>query len=578
MKSRDTKLKCAALVVIVAAALFNYRSMFRFTVFLFSDPLEDMSHGWVVPLVSLYVLWCQRKKLRESAGRPSGAGAVWVAVFLMVAWFGGRGGQSRLEQVSFIGLVWALPYAFWGRGVERLMRFPAAYLMFTIPVSSFIDFFTIHLRMASVVMAAGILNGFGLAVERSGTALFSHTPGGTFNVDVADPCSGIRSLFAMMALTAAYAYLTQKEGWKKWALFMCSLPIAMIGNMVRIMSICVAASLCGQDVAMGYYHDYSGFVIFLVGVSLMFTIGERIRKMNLRWLISAGGLGSNDQQSTLGTRDSGHWIIAGVSVLSVAVFTAGYMIAAPDYGTASFVADRLPERVGEFESDVPWFCQDPQCLKMAAERSLEKGVVDGMEGYRCPVCGKLMETKSLGEATVLPKDTLILKRNYRVTEGIVYAVSMVIQGRNRNSIHRAELCLPSQGFIMEKARRVPVKLAGRTRPLMVRRIDAHCPAGGARMPIKQDERPVWVNLPDSAGSQGDGTRSVILIYWFLSRERECCSHTQRILLDVWDRSVHNRINRWVMVTVNVASDLDSPESLERFENFLSELYPEIILD
>ena len=543
------KMKWVALAVMAVAALFHYRSMFGFTAYLFSDPLEDMSHGWIVPIVSVYVLWRQRKMLRESAGCPSWMGAAWVLFFLMVAWFGSRGGQSRVEQVSFIGLVWAIPYAFWGRGVERLLRFPAAYLLFTVPVSSFIDFFTIHLRMASVLMATGILNGFGMAVERSGTALFSHSQGGTFNVDVADPCSGIRSLFAMMALTAAYAYITLNECWKKWSLFICSLPIAVIGNMVRIMSICVVASWCGQDVALGYYHDYSGFVIFVVGVYLMFFVGEQVKKINIGRLVSNSGLKSGAQGEKRGSLKSDRGIVAGVGVLALAVFMAGNMIPAPEYGAASFVADALPERVGDFGGDIPWFCQDPQCMETAEERGLKKGVVDRAEGYVCPGCGKLLGLISLGEATLLPKDTVIRKRNYRAADGVAYAVSVVIQGRMRNSIHRAELCLPSQGFIMDRAERVALRLQGREGPLWVRKINAHRSGGGAGMS---------------------------LVYWFESRDRECCSHTQRILLDVWDRSMHNRINRWVMVAVNVSSPLDSPESVARFETFIAEFYSKII--
>ena len=135
-----------------------------------------------------------------------------------------------------IGLIWAVPYALWGRGVARLMVFPAAFLFFTVPVSSFIDFFTIHLRIFSSAIATGLLNGLGLDVHRSGTALYSRTAGSEFSVDVADPCSGIRSLFAMMALAAGYAYLTQKTIVRKWLLFASSIPIAMVGNMFRIMS------------------------------------------------------------------------------------------------------------------------------------------------------------------------------------------------------------------------------------------------------------------------------------------------------------------------------------------------------
>lgn len=583
MKTWLDRVRWLALALIVVAAVINYRGMVCVTALLFNNPLEDMSHGWVVPLVSLYVLWRERRTLRESAGTPSWIGAVWVFVFLIVAWLGDRGGQSRIEQVSFIGLMWAIPYAFWGCGVERLMRFPAAYLFFTIPVSSFTDFFTIHLRMASVAMATGVLNGLGIAVERSGTALFSRTPGGTFNVDVADPCSGIHSLFAMMALTAAYAYFTQKGFWKKGLLFICSLPIAVIGNMVRIMSICVVASWFGQEVATGYYHDYSGFVIFVVGVFLMFYLGEQIKKMDFSkvWLCESSKVKKvpklHFRSSERPNSQIAFVIVVVVGLLSVTVFMGGRLIPSPEYGTTSFVADSLPECVGDFRGDIPWFCQNSQCLKMTEERNLKKGVVNGVEGYICPACGKLMSRESLGESTLLPKDTVILKRNYRAEDGCAYSVSVVIQGQRRNSIHRAELCLPSQGYIMEKARRVSLKLTGRLRLLMVRQINAHRPEGAARMPVRLDGRAVWLSQTNAEDDSGKKVDEISLVYWFLSRERECCSHMERILTDVWDRSVHNRINRWVMVEITTSSSLDTSKNRARFEAFLSDFYPQLIV-
>ena len=554
MTKRCDWVRLAALALIAAAAAFNYRYMFDFTMVMFASPIEDMSHGWVVPFVSLAVLWRQRGALRAAAGSPSWAGAAWTALFLVIAWFGGRGGQSRMEQVSFIGLVWTLPYAFWGRGVERLMRFPAAFLCFTIPVSSFIDFFTIHLRILSTVIATGLLNGVGLAVERSGTALYSRVPGATFNVDVADPCSGIRSLFAMMALTAAYAYFTQRETWRKWLLFACSLPIAVIGNMVRIMSICVVAAWFGQQAATGYYHDYSGYVVFLVGVLLMVQAGEWMKGRRKRDEVISnreeGGRrkeeGENAQRATLNAQrsSSGMGVVCGVCGAALVVFAANLSMPPPVFDTSSCVASELPARVGEFTGEVPWFCHNPQCLAMAEEPALTRGA----DGFVCPECGGKMEAVSLGEWSDLPKDTVIVKRNYRSADGLVYAVSVVVGGRQRNSIHRAELCLPAQGFAMLDAARVPLTLAD-GRSLQVRRINAQR-AGGARMS---------------------------LVYWFLSHERACCSHTERILMDVWDRSIHNRINRWVMIAVNVSSGLDSPEAIERFEAFLSELYPKVVL-
>ena len=562
MTKRLNWIRWAALALIAVAAVFNYRYMFDFTMVMFASPIEDMSHGWLVPFVSLAVLWRQRDALRAAAGAPSLVGVAWVMVFLVIAWFGGRGGQSRMEQVSFIGLVWALPYAFWGRGVERLMRFPAAFLCFTIPVSSFLDFFTIHLRIFSTSLATGLLNGVGLAVERSGTALYSRVPGAEFNVDVADPCSGIRSLFAMMALTAAYAHFTLRETWRKWLLFACSLPIAMIGNMVRIMSICVVAAWFGQQVATGYYHDYSGYVVFLVGVLLMVQAGEWIKGRRKKGEVigkevigkackTPRGMGvppmkhGQDARDTRSSEAGEIGIVVGVCAVVLAVFAANLSMPPPVFDTSSCVASELPARVGEFKGEVPWFCHNPQCLTIARESTVKRGA----EGFVCPECGGKMASISLGEWSDLPKDTVIIKRNYRSSDGLVYAVSVVVGGRQRNSIHRAELCLPAQGFAMLDAARVPLKLADGKR-LEVRRINAQR-SGGARMS---------------------------LVYWFLSHDRECCSHTERILVDVWDRSIHNRINRWVMIAVNVLSGLDSPEGIERFEAFLSELYPQVVLE
>ena len=552
MKNRLDKMRWLALVLVAIAAVFNYRGMAYHMMAVFANPIEDMSHGWLVPFVSLTVLWWRRQALRKAACEPNGIGAGWVMLFLVIAWLGGRGGQSRIEQVSLIGLVWALPYAFWGRRVERLMRFPAAYLLFAVPVSSYIDFFTMHLRLFSTVMATGLLNGIGLSVERMGTALFSRMPGAEFNVDVADPCSGIRSLFAMMALTAAYAFFTQKVMWKKWALFACSLPIAMIGNMVRIMSICLVATWFGQKVATGYYHDYSGFVIFVVGVCLMFQTGEWIKKIKVEGENDELGVEDKEMRDS-GPKTEGQRVgvalVCGVCVLVLTVFATKLSMSPPVYDSVAFIAETLPERVGEFESDMPWFCHDPQCLKTAEGRELKKGMTDGVTRYVCPACGKMMHSVSLGEFTDLPQDTMIIKRNYRAPDGLMYVVSVVIGGRQRDSIHRAELCLPAQGFAMLGAERLSLRLAN-DKAVVVRKINA----------------------------QRSGGTAMSLVYWFLSRERECCSHAQRILTDVWDRSIHNRINRWVMIAVNVSSPLESPESIKRFEAFLSELVPQIILE
>lgn len=181
--------------VIIIFSFIHFRSMFEQSMAAFRQPYEDMAHGWFVPVFSAIVVWIQRKEYRACAATPSLVGMTWMILFLALAWLGGRGSQFRMEQLAFAGLAWSVPYALWGKAVGRLMIFPAAFLLFAIPISSYLDFFTIRLRLFSTSLASGILNGFGVIIERSGTALISRVPGSEFSVDVADPCSGIRSLF-----------------------------------------------------------------------------------------------------------------------------------------------------------------------------------------------------------------------------------------------------------------------------------------------------------------------------------------------------------------------------------------------
>jgi len=556
------RLRWGAVSLLIVFAWFNYYDMFQYAIYMFNKPDEDMSHGWVVPFVSAYALWTQRKQFSKVAGTPSARGLAWVVVSLLLAWLGGRGGQLRINQLSFIGLLWSVPYAFWGKGVARLMLFPAAYLLFTVPLTNALDFFTIFLRLFSSGTAAAILNGFGMEIERSGTALFSRVSGSEFNVDVADPCSGIRSLFAMMALTVFYGHFTLKTRLQKGLLFACSIPIAVIGNMFRIFSICLIANFFGEKIATGFYHDYSGYVIFVIGVLLMFQAAA-FSKIADRWLGSRWTwLGQLSKQDDIGVHVpapsqeaktqkglSGLLVVSLALLLISSVFAALLFSGPPTYDETRFIADSLPLQVGNLTSDKPWFCHNDQCAVSFEEQELINKGQQTNTVFSCLTCQQPLYTFSLGEKTLLPKDTTILKRNYKSSAGLSYSVSVVLSGKSRASIHRAEMCLPSQGFVMLDAYTLPLKTRS-GRPKNIRVIRAQ---------------------------RSNSTSEFALVYWFANRTDECTSHYKRILLDIWDRSVHNRINRWAMIAINVPTPLDNDQSIEALEVFTEELYQKILL-
>ena len=242
----------------------------------------DMSHGWLIPLAAAYVVWRRREALRAAPRRACLWGAVLIAACLLLHWFGFRAQLTRLSLLSLIGLLWSIPLYFYGWAVARQLVFPCAYLLFCIPLS-FLDGLTVPLRALMSSITTGLLNGLGIPAVRVGTTIESMAAGG-FKFDVADPCSGLRSLLALSALTALYAALTQRGLLRQWLLFLAAVPAAVAGNVARILTVAIVAQLFGQELAGGFYHDYSGYIVFIVAVLAILGLGRLLRAdMRGKW-------------------------------------------------------------------------------------------------------------------------------------------------------------------------------------------------------------------------------------------------------------------------------------------------------
>ncbi len=277
MRLKYNTFRLILFAVTVVALLVGYHLLILYHApSVFRDELEDLSFGWYIPLFSLYVLWYDRKTIVESIGEPSWWGVIFALPFIFCGFLGARGIQVRMEIVGFVGLLISMALAFFGRTTMKRVLFPALFLLFCLPLHTFLDIVTIHLRLLAVSIAHGTIHGVGVEIVRQGTMLSS--PSGLFAIDVADPCSGMRSLFAMMALTAGYSYFVQPTWIRRGLLFALAIPIAVLGNVFRIISIIAVSALCSQEFALGFYHDYSGYVVFLVSISLMVGCSALITK------------------------------------------------------------------------------------------------------------------------------------------------------------------------------------------------------------------------------------------------------------------------------------------------------------
>ena len=252
------------------------RSLF---LWLHSRWVGDYAYCMFSPLASLAAVWMRRRNIAAAPRRANGGGVPVVLLGLALHWIGVLAQQPRISSAGFIVLLWGLPFLLYGYGLARWLIFPCAYLFLAIPLN-FIDSMTAPLRLFATAASAAILNGFGLEVQRVGAGLFSGA-GNSFAFNVAPECSGLRSLLAMTALMAFYAWYSQKTPAKKWLLFLFSVPVAIVANVCRIILVVVVAAFFGQQTAMGLWHDYSGYPIFLISIGLMLAL-DRLLNLDYR--------------------------------------------------------------------------------------------------------------------------------------------------------------------------------------------------------------------------------------------------------------------------------------------------------
>ena len=257
------------------------RSAFVWMIARWGDAISfgaDYSHGKFIPLVSLGVIWYRRNEIFSVKTQVDWRGLGIIVLALAIHWIGAKMQQTRISLMSLILLIWGIPFYLFGWQMAKQLIFPCSYLIFCIPLN-FLDVIAFPLRMFSTSMATGILNGVGIEAVRNGTAIL--IPSMPTGMDVADPCSGLRSLLAMTALTAVYAYFTQKTFIRKWILFIASIPLAVVGNVSRIVTIAVVSEAVGGKLALGLYHDYSSYILFTASISVMVLLGNLLN-MNFK--------------------------------------------------------------------------------------------------------------------------------------------------------------------------------------------------------------------------------------------------------------------------------------------------------
>src|SRR5574341_109363 len=241
------------------------------------DP--NYSHGFLVPLVSLFLLWKKRKELSQIQAKISrlGLGIITGGLFLLLV--GTAGAEYFTVRLSFVLLLFGLVWYFSGSQMAKAASVPIWYLVLAIPVPYVIYFaVAFPLQIWATKITAVLLHLLGMPSIRQGNVI--HLPG--YSLEVVEACSGLRSLVSMLALSGVYAYLTQKTRLKKLILFLSAVPIALVANIFRISMTALGAYLISPKMAEDFLHELSGLVVFIVSFICLFIFGEILKRLGAK--------------------------------------------------------------------------------------------------------------------------------------------------------------------------------------------------------------------------------------------------------------------------------------------------------
>jgi len=263
--------------------------MFEFMSYVWKTP--EWEHCWLVPLAVIGLLYYRRKTLVDLPVEGAWTGLAALLGALFIYWVGYLADNIYVGYASMLAFVGGLVLWFLGWRWLFALAFPIAFLAFMFPLPFMDNFLAFPLRIFMSTVSVSFLNLIGLSCLQQGTAIVSApdfaaglAQGERFAVDVADPCSGIRSLFALMMVSALYGYIVMDRTWQKWVIFLSSIPLAVAGNFARIIMLTLGTIALGPEVAIGsleeptFFHMLSGFLVFAVALGGMLGVGWLLQR------------------------------------------------------------------------------------------------------------------------------------------------------------------------------------------------------------------------------------------------------------------------------------------------------------
>jgi EpsI family protein len=517
------------------AGYFDHKSSFlSWLYFQWHGNQGEWEHAMLAPPLVLLLIYLDRKRLEAIEIQPSRWGFPVLLFSFFCFWLGYSIDIEYFGYAALQLLIAGLILWFWGKEMMSALLFPWAFLVFAFPLPFLDNMLAFPLRLLMSQSSHVLLNLLGAANVQIGTAVVSAAnpaiglaQGARFAIDVADPCSGIRSLFALIMLSALFAHLTLKHPWQKWILFLSAIPLAIAGNIARIILLTFATLWWGNDIAIGsldhptWIHEGAGFAVFIVALLGMMGCAQILTSLGRRF--SSPSSPSPVVPEPRKGRATSFPLTRSMTVAAMALLTVLFCIwtTPPTSQTVAGVTLTLPEDVGT------WWGFD--------------------------------QSISEAEKTLLPSDTEFERKEYDSVEGDKITCSIVLSGAEKRSIHRPEICLPGQGWTLKSGQVISVPLHS-----------------GHNLKVMN----LTITRPITTPTGQKLELSAYYIYWFVGDKVTTPYHWERLWLTSWDRIVHQVNHRWayIIVTSPITQGLrpngKSPtETLEILKGFIADVAP-----
>jgi exosortase len=269
---------------------------------------ENYSHGLLIPFVIGFVLWTERERLARTIQRPAMWSGLAAVLFASLAlWAGTAGAELFLQRTSLVVMLAGIVLYFWGFSILRLVMVPLFLLLLAIPIPAIIfNKIAFPLQLFASRCAVWAMSVFEIPVLRQGNVIELMPLGAreTKKLEVVEACSGIRSLMTLLTLAVVLAYFTQRRKddgdgdtpgrptasfgsrirsglnrmktfgfWRPVIVVLSAVPIAILTNALRVSGTGVLARYYGTKVADGFFHSFSGWVIYVVAFLILFGVG-----------------------------------------------------------------------------------------------------------------------------------------------------------------------------------------------------------------------------------------------------------------------------------------------------------------